>query len=114
MLAGLGPTSGERNLVARVRRFRDIIAAHAVERMSDLYRLPARGDGRPFAGCGVPPGELGGEGNGLVDDRGGGGRVEGERSKAGRRHRGTRCLFSSLLSDRTNECSSCPVRRAER
>jgi len=43
----------------------------------DLYRLSARDN--PFAGCGVPPRERGGEGDPLIDTGGGGGGGEGER-----------------------------------
>jgi len=44
----------------------------------NLYRLAASGDGHPLASGGVPPRERGGEGDGLVDGRGGVGGGEGD------------------------------------
>ena len=46
--------------------------------MPDLYRLAARRDDDPFAGCGVPPRERCGEGDGLIHGGGGGRRSESD------------------------------------
>ena len=65
--AGWGSLLCERDLAVRVRRFRDVVVAHAVERMPDLYRLPTCGDGHPFAAAGSTR-RVGGADDGLVDD----------------------------------------------